>query len=796
MTNSSPQPIADWEESLAHTSDTAEARLGYAIALAQAGSMREAIVVAQGALSLIASEPNPTRYELHRQLAEWTQDLSHYHEAARLALTLAAAQARLGCALARAGRVAEAVPHLQQALVIDPLDAAAKAALEQAQRDLGWNTTLPLTSIVILCCNAWPYTQRCLQTVFENTLAPYELILIDNGSTDETAERLESFARQPGPMRVVVKRLPENVGYPAGVNHGLALAEGEAVVLLNNDTLVSPFWLEGLWRAANDDPQVGLVGAVSNFAGGWQTIPVPDERPELAPAIALRRRLLHAGSRREVNNLSGFCLLIKRSVMRDLGGLDERFGLGFFDDDDLSRRARQAGFRLVVAEQVYIHHFGSRTFLELGIDTVQQLETNRQLYVEKWSALDRPPVSLTMIVRNEEANLAACLAPLQDLVREMVVVDTGSTDRTIEIAQSFGAKVVTFPWIDDFAAARNEALRHATQPWIFWMDADDRLDGNNAKQLRELFQTLKDEPAAYIVQCECVSNRPGVASTVVDHVRIFRNDPRHRWRYRVHEQILPALRQTETDIRWSKVRVHHVGYVDPDLRARKLQRDLKLLQQQLAEYPDDPFCLFNLGAVFQERRDWPQAIACLSRSLELSHPRDSIVRKLYAMISQCQLAIPDQPAALQTLVQARVLYPQDAELLFLEAGLRRELGEPALAETLYRELIHGQDAPHFASVDSGLRTHKAHHNLGLVLLDRRAVPQAREQFDEALRHQPEFLPSWLALAEVHRQQGNLEATEVALRRALEIDSNDSYAKAQLEHLLRHSGRWIEGVLGY
>jgi tetratricopeptide (TPR) repeat protein len=188
------------------------------------------------------------------------------------------------------------------------------------------------------------------------------------------------------------------------------------------------------------------------------------------------------------------------------------------------------------------------------------------------------------------------------------------------------------------------------------------------------------------------------------------------------------------------VRVQHVGYVDPNLRARKLQRDLKLLQQQLSEYPDDPFCLFNLGAVFQERRDWPQAIACLGRSLELSHPRDSIVRKLYAMISQCHLAIPDQPAALQTLEQARVLYPQDAELLFLEAGLRRELGEPALAETLYRELIHGQDAPHFASVDSGLRTHKAHHNLGLVLLDPKATTQAREQFDEALRHQPEFLP--------------------------------------------------------
>src|SRR3974390_430711 len=102
-------------------------------------------------------------------------------------------------------------------------------------------------------------------------------------------------------------------------------------------------------------------------------------------------------------------------------------------------------------------------------------------------------VSLCMIVKTEEAHLAACLRSGAGLVKEMIGVDTGSTDRTREIAVSQGAKVFDFPWCDDFSAARNEALRRATGEWIFWMDADDRLDETNRERLTELFDGLTDE---------------------------------------------------------------------------------------------------------------------------------------------------------------------------------------------------------------------------------------------------------------------------------------------------------------
>ena len=98
-----------------------------------------------------------------------------------------------------------------------------------------------------------------------------------------------------------------------------------------------------------------------------------------------------------------------------------------------------------------------------------------------------------MIAKNEEANMAACLQPLANLVHETVVVDTGSADRTKEIASQVGARVFDFPWIDDFSAARNDSLRHATGSWIFWMDADDRVDEANRQRLEAIFARLGDE---------------------------------------------------------------------------------------------------------------------------------------------------------------------------------------------------------------------------------------------------------------------------------------------------------------
>jgi cellulose synthase/poly-beta-1,6-N-acetylglucosamine synthase-like glycosyltransferase len=340
-----------------------------------------------------------------------------------------------------------------------------------------------------------------------------------------------------------------------------------------------------------------MVGPVTSWAAGPQRVAVDYRSPDELDAFAARRRRGHAGQALEVERLIGFCLLIRREVLAAIGGnLDERFGLGFFEDDDLCIRAREKGFRLAVARDVFVHHYGNRTFVGLGLDTRGLLQENFERFREKWgtertagyrlpdaisaqpsavseeatlarsvsegecrpsltlrASVARPLVSLTMIVRNGEAGLGACLDSVGDLVDEMVVVDTGSTDRTKEIALEHGARVVDFTWEDSFAAARNESLRHATGKWILWLDADERLDETNRQRLRTLLGSLGDENVAYMMRQSSPLEASTHATAHVDQVRLFPNHPQVRWQYRVHEQILISLRQQGAQVRTSDI---------------------------------------------------------------------------------------------------------------------------------------------------------------------------------------------------------------------------------------------------
>ncbi len=767
------------------------------------------------------------RCRLHGLLGQLTGELSHYQEAALARSDLGIGRAALGCALARAGRFAEALPHLKKALADNPFDLQAARALfevlghagEQEDRlrlardrrllsqaapkavppERWFQEARPvgdeLASIIVPCFNQLEYTRQCLESVLRHTRPPYEVVLIDNGSEDGTAAYFEEVRSWQGPERVAVVRNSENRGFPAAANQGLKEARGRYLVLLNNDTIVTPGWLDGLvaW-SLHQWPRVGLVGPVTNASRPPQEVPTDYEATEGIDAFAARRRQQFAGQAREVERLTGFCLLLRREVLEQVGGLDERYGLGFFDDDDLCVRAQQAGFRLLLAQDVFVHHFGSRTFEALGIDCRQKLRDNFALFREKWGPQHaagyrlpdaptadagcgaavpaagpqagrphhnpgRPRVSLCMIVKDEEENMPACLDPVKDLVDEIVVVDTGSSDRTKEVAARLGAQVHDFPWCDSFAAARNETLRHATGDWAFWLDADDRLDEENREKLRALFAGLDGANVAYAMKCLCLPDPVSKTATVVDHVRLFRNRPDVRWRYRVHEQILPAVRRSGGDVRWSDVVIHHVGYQDPAVRGSKLQRDLRLLLLEDGEQPDDPFTLFNLGSVYQELGRHAEALPALRRSLERSHPSDSIVRKLYALLVQCHRKLGQPEQALAACRAGRGFYPEDAELLFQEAELRRQSGDRAGAVQALRQLLEKPEGSHFASLDTGVTGYKARHNLAVLLQEQRQPAEAEAEWRAAVAEQPGFVPSWLGLAELYLAAGRWQAVE-------------------------------------
>jgi glycosyltransferase involved in cell wall biosynthesis len=362
-------------------------------------------------------------------------------------------------------------------------------------------------------------------------------------------------------------------------------------------------------------------------------------------------------------------------------------------------------------------------------------------------------VSLCVIARDEEVNLPRCLLSVASLVHEIVVVDTGSRDGTREVAMAQGARVFDFAWADDFAAARNESVHHATGDWILWLDGDEWLAHDQSVKLRTLLAGLTHENAAFVMKQRSAMPQASGSATVVDQVRLFRNDPEIRWRYRVHEQILPALRAARHDIRFTDIFVEHTGYQDPALLRRKTERNLRLLHLQEAENPDDRFTLFNLGWVYQDLGQPGRSLPYLRRSLALCQAGDSIVRKLYVLISQAKSALGQHPEALAACRAGVARCPDDDELLFLEGRLLREQGYPAAAEECLRRLLQRETGPHFGSVDAGIRGYNARHQLAVACWEQGHAAEAEEAWQAVLAEQPGFLPAWQGLGEVYLVQG-------------------------------------------
>ena len=237
-----------------------------------------------------------------------------------------------------------------------------------------------LTTIVIPCHDNLLYTALCLQSIAAHTPERHEVVVVDNGCTDATSEWSAAHG-----ARVV--RSPVNLGFAGGVNLGLAAADGDVVVILNNDALATPGWLAGLRGALEREPGVGIAGPRSNWVSDDQLLrhpPYAEAPSEELDAFAAARARTHAGTGYEVRRLSGLCMAIARPVLDRIGGFDTRFEVGNLEDDDYGLRARLAGFRLWVADDSYVHHFGHRTFALTGEDYEALMRANAMRYVFKW----------------------------------------------------------------------------------------------------------------------------------------------------------------------------------------------------------------------------------------------------------------------------------------------------------------------------------------------------------------------------------------------------------------------------
>lgn len=250
------------------------------------------------------------------------------------------------------------------------------------------------TSIIILSYNTYKLTKFCIESIRKYTPAgSYEIIVIDNASQDGSVEWL----KEQTDIRLVCNE--ENRGFPAGCNQGMAMAEqGNDILLLNSDTIVTPRWLENLQIALYSEPKVGAVSCITSNCSNWQQIDVKYETYDELMDFADKMNHSNPELWEVRPKLVGFCYLIKNEAYKIVGVLDERYSPGNYEDNDYSLKLIMAGYKLLVCRDTFIHHYGSGSFGEHATQEEfnekirnynKLLKKNLDIFLDTWHVTEK-----------------------------------------------------------------------------------------------------------------------------------------------------------------------------------------------------------------------------------------------------------------------------------------------------------------------------------------------------------------------------------------------------------------------
>ena len=300
-------------------------------------------------------------------------------------------------------------------------------------------------------------------------------------------------------------------------------------------------------------------------------------------------------------------------------------------------------------------------------------------------------LSLCMIVRNEADMLSTCLKAAEGAVDEICILDTGSTDDTVEIARSFGARVETAEWADDFSSARNQSLEMAKGEWILVLDADEILSAGAKNGLRHVMNA-PDVIAASLQ----FTNDYGDRSIDCLILRMFKNHPSHRFQNIIHEQVLPSILETIQSeggaIITANVHVDHLGY-RPEVREAqgKDERNLRLFERATAADPTNAYLWYKFGDFLRRDRDTARIVECLEKSLSIleAKPAEEVTRLTYCAEAAALLSLEighmgSWSDAVECTTHALGRYAPSAMLYWVHGQACLEVGQFVEAEEAFR----------------------------------------------------------------------------------------------------------------
>jgi len=342
----------------------------------------------------------------------------------------------------------------------------------------------------------------------------------------------------------------------------------------------------------------------------------------------------------------------------------------------------------------------------------------------------RPTLSISMIVKNEEAFLDECLKSVREVADDIVIVDTGSTDRTKEIALRWDARVYDYEWNGDFAAARNFSLRHCTGDWVLYIDADERLTAESARVLPRLI--AQENADAFMVTIENPQTmRQGMFHQQNAYPRLFRRLPGVGFEGRVHEQVWQSLKRLKLTVQPSPLTILHLGYSRGyDVVKEKAERNLQLLRKQLEDHPDDGYAWFQMGNSLVVLQRYDEAKSAIEEALRQSHLDASIRASCYNLLAEVAVRSGKLPDAVSLCMKSLEIAPSQLMAQWFLSLLYFDLHEYEKAIGVLKRilvLIKKSQTERAACISSDLHltTEDVHRRLALTY-------EAASRYSEAL----------------------------------------------------------------
>lgn len=361
-----------------------------------------------------------------------------------------------------------------------------------------------------------------------------------------------------------------------------------------------------------------------------------------------------------------------------------------------------------------------------------------------------PLLSLCMIVKNEEQNLINCIQSVASIVDEIIIVDTGSGDHTIELAKQYATLVVQIPWNDNFAEARNISLEEASGKWILVLDADETLYAEDIPKLKRLIQPDHSHEGSFLQIINHKDQFIDSHQEVFPALRLFRNRTNYRFSGAIHEQIAPSIPNEKIII--TDIRILHNGANDHNKNIARIKRNIQLLEKELAKEPTNDFDRFNLGIEFMVLKDYEKAIEQFEYIPLSTVNKEMWLSRFYKTLAYCYIKMEYWEKADKVLAEGKKHFPDFPDLFFLEGMLLIAQDKYQVAlYPLYTCLAIGETNNLEYISEKGMGTYKPSFILGSIYENLNELKKAKIYYQNALQFNPKHLDAGVHLAKLLRK---------------------------------------------